>query len=301
MQALEIDDTLAEAHTSLALVKEHLSGLDRSRNRIPAGHRVNPNSATAHHWYGDYLANMGRPEEGLRETKRAQELDPLSLIINTTLGWQFYLARRSDQAIDQLRRVLDIDAKFTPARACSRKSTHSRANTKKRSKREKKFYHSRGVRSSPLPSRRIFPSTDTKACSRGWLDGLAESPNMAMSLPSALQRAICAWANGRKRSSGLRRLTKSTTAGSFRWCRAHVRLHSIGAAFQGNRPAHEAGDLTGRNKGHPGWPYRNGYSLSPGKYPSTRSTFNPGRTLRASMNAIAPGMAETSSYCMSLE
>ncbi len=192
MQALEIDDTLAEAHTSLALVKEHFewdwTGAETEFRRAI---ELNPNSATAHHWYGDYLANMGRPEEGLRETKRAQELDPLSLIINTTLGWQFYLARRSDQAIDQL-------------------------HTKKRSKREKKFYHSRGVRSSPLPSRRIFPSTDTKACSRAGSMGWLKSPNMAMSLPSALQRAICAWANGRKRSSGLRRLTKSTTAGSFR-------------------------------------------------------------------------------------
>ncbi len=103
MQALEIDDTLAEAHTSLALVKEHFewdwTGAETEFRRAI---ELNPNSATAHHWYGDYLANMGRPEEGLRETKRAQELDPLSLIINTTLGWQFYLARRSDQAIDQL-------------------------------------------------------------------------------------------------------------------------------------------------------------------------------------------------------
>ncbi len=167
MQALEIDDTLGEAHTSLALVKEHFewdwTGAETEFRRAI---ELNPNSATAHHWYGDYLANLTRN-----------------------------LLRRG---------------------ACSRKSTHSRANTKKRSKREKKFYHSRGVRSSPLPSRRIFPSTDTKACSRAGSMGWLKSPNMAMSLPSALQRAICAWANGRKRSSGLRRLTKSTTAGSFR-------------------------------------------------------------------------------------
>src|SRR5258705_12723564 len=117
MQALEIDDTLAEAHTSLALVKEHFewdwTGAETEFRRAI---ELNPNSANTHHWYGDYLANMGRSEEGLRETKRAQELDPLSLIINTTLGWQLYLARRSDQAIEQLRKVLDIDARFTPAR-----------------------------------------------------------------------------------------------------------------------------------------------------------------------------------------
>src|SRR5260221_14398809 len=91
-------------------------GLDRRRDGIPAGDRAESELSHYTPLYGDYLANMGRSEEGLRETKRAQELDPLSLIINTTLGWQLYLARRSDQAIEQLRKVLDIDARFTPAR-----------------------------------------------------------------------------------------------------------------------------------------------------------------------------------------
>jgi eukaryotic-like serine/threonine-protein kinase len=117
MQALEIDDTLAEAHTSLALVKEHFewdwSGAEQEFKRAI---ELNPSSAPAHHWYGAYLANMGRFEEGIRETKRAQELDPLSLIINTTLGWQFYVAGQNDQAVEQLRKVLDIDPKFAPAR-----------------------------------------------------------------------------------------------------------------------------------------------------------------------------------------
>jgi serine/threonine protein kinase/tetratricopeptide (TPR) repeat protein len=117
MQALEIDPTLAEAHTSLGLVKEHFewdwSGAEKEfRSAI----ELNQNSATAHHWYGDYLANMNRFEEGLRETKKAQELDPLSLIINTTIGWQLYLARQNDQAIEQLHKVLDIDPRFAPAR-----------------------------------------------------------------------------------------------------------------------------------------------------------------------------------------
>ena len=52
----------------------------------------------------------------MRETKKAQELDPLSLIINTTLGRQFYLARQDDKAVEQLRKVLDIDPRFAPAR-----------------------------------------------------------------------------------------------------------------------------------------------------------------------------------------
>jgi serine/threonine-protein kinase len=117
MQALEIDDSLPEAHTSLGLVKEHFewdwTGAEQEFKRAI---ELNPNSATAHHWYGDYLSNMGRSDEGLHETKKAQELDPLSLIINTTLGKQLYLAGKNDEAVEQLRKVLDIDAKFAPAR-----------------------------------------------------------------------------------------------------------------------------------------------------------------------------------------
>ena len=65
---------------------------------------------------GDFLANMGRSEEGLSEIKRAQELDPLSLPINTSIGWQLYLTHKNDQAIEQLHKVLTINANFSPAR-----------------------------------------------------------------------------------------------------------------------------------------------------------------------------------------
>jgi tetratricopeptide (TPR) repeat protein len=59
---------------------------------------------------------MGQFEEGLRETRKAKDFDPLSLIINTTIGWQLYLTRQDDQAVEQLRGTLDIDPKFAPAR-----------------------------------------------------------------------------------------------------------------------------------------------------------------------------------------
>jgi eukaryotic-like serine/threonine-protein kinase len=117
MQALQIDDSLAEAHTSMALVKEYFdwdwSGAEKEFKRAI---EQNPNSAIAHHWYGDFLAKMGRLDEGMREVKRAQELDPLSMVINTGLGWQFYAAHRYPEAEQQLLKVLDTDPQFTRAR-----------------------------------------------------------------------------------------------------------------------------------------------------------------------------------------
>jgi TolB-like protein/Tfp pilus assembly protein PilF len=115
--ALEIDDTLAEAHTSLGLVKEHYewdwAGAEKEFKRAID---LNPNSATAHLWYGDFLSNSGHLDAGMLETRRAQELDPVSSIIGTNLGWQYYLSRQYDQAVEQLRKVLDVDQKFGPAR-----------------------------------------------------------------------------------------------------------------------------------------------------------------------------------------
>jgi serine/threonine-protein kinase len=175
MQALEIDDTLAEAHTSLALVKEHFewdwTGAETEFRRAI---ELNPNSATAHHWYGDYLANMGRPEEGLRETKRAQELDPLSLIINTTLGWQFYLARRSDQAIDQLRKVLDIDAKFTPARRVLEEVYAQSGKHKEAVEEREKVLSLSGSPELAASIAEDFAKSGYKGVQQSWLDGLTE-------------------------------------------------------------------------------------------------------------------------------
>lgn len=175
MQALEIDDTLAEAHTSLALVKEHFewdwTGAETEFRRAI---ELNPNSATAHHWYGDYLANMGRPEEGLREMKRAQELDPLSLIINTTLGWQYYLARRSDQAIDQLRKVLDIDAKFAPARRILEEVYAQSGRQKEAVEEREKVLSLSGSPELAASIAEDFARTGYKGVQQSWLDGLTE-------------------------------------------------------------------------------------------------------------------------------
>jgi eukaryotic-like serine/threonine-protein kinase len=113
LKALEIDDALAEAHTSLALVKVHQdwdwSGGEREFQRAIA---LNPDYAIAHLSYGWALANMGRIEDSIGEMKRALELDPLSLNINWLFGVVFYFARQYDQAIEQYRKTLELDPNY---------------------------------------------------------------------------------------------------------------------------------------------------------------------------------------------
>ncbi|HUI75571.1 MAG TPA: protein kinase [Candidatus Acidoferrum sp.] len=117
LEALDIDDSLAEAHSSLGLVKEHLDwDWPNAEKEFKQAIQLNPNLATAHLWYGEFLTNTGRMTDGLRETERAKELDPLSLIINTNLGWQYYVAGRNDDAVQQLKAALDMDPKFSLAR-----------------------------------------------------------------------------------------------------------------------------------------------------------------------------------------
>jgi TolB-like protein/Tfp pilus assembly protein PilF len=112
-KALELDDTLAEAHSSLALVLQFYDyDIEQSLKEFARAIQLNPNYATAHHWYGELLGAMGRFDEGIAELKRAQQLDPLSLIINADLGHVYTLARQYDKAIEQLRKVIEMDPRF---------------------------------------------------------------------------------------------------------------------------------------------------------------------------------------------
>jgi DNA-binding winged helix-turn-helix (wHTH) protein/TolB-like protein/Tfp pilus assembly protein PilF len=116
LKALELDDTLAEAHTSLAYyegaVDWNWPGAEAEFERALA---LNPSYSTAHHWHAYNLAAMGRLDKAIAEITRAQELDPLSLIVNTDAGHMLYLSRRYDEAIGQYRRVLEMDPHFRVA------------------------------------------------------------------------------------------------------------------------------------------------------------------------------------------
>ena len=113
MKALQLDDTLAEAQTSLATVRFNYdwdwagaaSGFQRSIE-------LNPSYATAYQRYSLYLMAMGRTNESLAQMTRARELDPLSISMNFSLGWRLYMARKNDQAIEQLQNTLEMDPNF---------------------------------------------------------------------------------------------------------------------------------------------------------------------------------------------
>jgi adenylate cyclase len=114
-KAISIDGTLAEAHTSLGLVKYQYEwdwrGAEMEFNKAL---QLNQSYPPAHHFYADYLKAMGRFEEALEEIRKAQELDPLSLAINTGVGHVLYLSRKYDEAIEQYRRTVELDPNFLP-------------------------------------------------------------------------------------------------------------------------------------------------------------------------------------------
>lgn len=117
-RALELDPSLAEAHTSLAAIKEAFDwDFAGAEQEFQKAIELNPNYATARHWYGLYLARMGRYEEAHRQLQRALELDPFSPTININVGVAYYLEREYAQAVPRFRKALEIDPGFLPAHA----------------------------------------------------------------------------------------------------------------------------------------------------------------------------------------
>ena len=116
LKALEIDDTLAEAHTSLAYTQQ-LFDWDwaAAETGFKRALELNPNYANANHWYSHLLIATGRIDESLAQSLRAIELDPLSLVMHTHLGWHYLYAREYNKAIDQLRATLAMDPAYAMA------------------------------------------------------------------------------------------------------------------------------------------------------------------------------------------
>jgi tetratricopeptide (TPR) repeat protein len=112
-RAVELDGNLPEAHTALALIVQNYDwDWQTAENEFRRAIELNPNYATAHHWYAEHLTWLGRFDEALSESERARQLDPLSLIIAADNGATLYYSRQYDQAIAKFLAVREMDPNF---------------------------------------------------------------------------------------------------------------------------------------------------------------------------------------------
>jgi len=116
IKALELDSTLGEAHNSLAFVLDGFDwDFDSAGKEFQRAIELNPGYATAHHWYAWHVSLLGRYDEAIAEMRKAQNLDPLSLIINADLAEVLVLAHSYDESIRQSRKTIEMDPNFALA------------------------------------------------------------------------------------------------------------------------------------------------------------------------------------------
>ncbi len=118
LKALQLDGNLAETHVSLGAIRFLYDwNWPEAEKEFAQAVKLNPNSSDAHMWRGVFLAQMGRSDEAISEIKVAESLDPLSVAVHVNAGWVYYLARREAQAVQEWRKILDIDPHFTVTHA----------------------------------------------------------------------------------------------------------------------------------------------------------------------------------------
>jgi TolB-like protein len=116
LKAIELDNSLAEPHASLAFIEETYDwDWSAAEREYKQALQLNPGYAEAHNWYAGYLTYTGRFNEGIVEAIRARELDPLSLPLNNALAGRFLAGGRYDEALRQVQRTLELDDHFAPA------------------------------------------------------------------------------------------------------------------------------------------------------------------------------------------
>jgi serine/threonine-protein kinase len=118
LRALQIDDSLAEAHASLAQAYKQSWQFEEAGKEFKRAIELNPNYPTAHHWYSQYLVTMGRLDEAVTEIKRAQHLDPLSPVINAAAASTYRQKGDLDAAMEQCKGISELDPTFRFAHAC---------------------------------------------------------------------------------------------------------------------------------------------------------------------------------------
>jgi TolB-like protein/DNA-binding winged helix-turn-helix (wHTH) protein/Tfp pilus assembly protein PilF len=115
-KAIELDDSLAEPHASLAFIAEtHEWDWATAEREYKRAVQLNPGDSQVHHWYAGYLTYVGRFDEAISEARRARDLDPLSLPVNNALAGRLLAAGRNDEALEQVNKTIQLDPHFAPA------------------------------------------------------------------------------------------------------------------------------------------------------------------------------------------
>ena len=119
LKSLQLDESLPEAHSALAGIRFYYNwDWSAAEKEFTRSLELNPSGAETHRLYSLYLASVSGADQAVREIRRAQQLDPLSLNINTSAGWVFNYTRQYDQAIEQCRKALEIDPDYVSAHDC---------------------------------------------------------------------------------------------------------------------------------------------------------------------------------------
>jgi len=119
LKSLQLDESLPEAHTALAGIRFFYNwDWAAAEREFTRSLQLNPSGAEAHRMYSIYLASLGNADHAVLEIRRAQQLDPLSLNINTSAGWVFNYTRQYEQAMEQCRKALEIDPDYVSAHDC---------------------------------------------------------------------------------------------------------------------------------------------------------------------------------------
>lgn len=112
-RALQLDDELGAAHTAQAVLHYYVDqDWEASERRFRRGLALRPNDPNAHHWFGHLLMNLGRVEEALEIARRGHEVDPLSPAMNLQWAWELFYARRYQEAVEQLRRAVEMEEDY---------------------------------------------------------------------------------------------------------------------------------------------------------------------------------------------
>ena len=117
-RALQIDDSLAEAHTSSAFTYQKLWRWAEAEEEYKRAISLNPNYPTAHHWFALYFYTKRQFDDAMREIKRAQELDPLSPVISDNVAMVYLLKNDPSSAIEQCQKIIELDPSFPEAHRC---------------------------------------------------------------------------------------------------------------------------------------------------------------------------------------